>query len=218
MKNHGQISAQTRSQDNLLSQNEARLSEILEGQNLGFTPEQFSLSVHSAWNSGTITTATLSEQRFNYRVNAGPDHLYGLLIHACVANLLARRAIADNATDLAWAHIVDGSFVLGEAVTHAYYAMKNRTTSESGTTIQAKGGQAKAAKSQLAKNEAIRLMKEKRPAGGWRDASEAFDAIDGELRSFVRQKSIRLLETNLPTTMKNWLKTDASFREDFLKI
>lgn len=106
-------------------------------------------------------------------------------------------------TEKAWLYIA-------KAKSYAYAAVNNpKWKAEKLLEGRSKGGKtASNVRYKAPKDEAIKLLKEKCPDGGWDNISSAIKEITGGMESFIESNFINLTLSELPRTLRKWIKTD----------
>lgn len=166
-----------------------------------------SLSVNSIailkdeWDEGLPKATTDPIQLFLYKFN-----------FACYPLEIAALAYENGELDRAWSAINYTSLEVGELI-----GLENEILDEKANkqlSIQnTKNAEAKSESFTPTKNEAIRLIIEKRPEGGWESKQETIDAIELSLAEFIKENKVSVLTpTNVSRRLRAWLTKDKVLR------
>ena len=71
---------------------------------------------------------------------------------------------------------------------------------------------------QLAKDQALLLISQRRPSDGWDDLTHAAESIEEELGAFIKSNKISLTKKRIVSNLRQWSKEDASFRDSLNRI
>jgi hypothetical protein len=104
--------------------------------------------------------------------------------YACLYIELARTAEADNEHVRAWAFNNHASLMVGEIIEKSA-AIQNHAETKERSQQNSKNGKARIKNFLPAKNEAIRLLEELKPEGGWPSRSNAATALEEHLVKFI---------------------------------
>lgn len=184
------------------------LSLSLTGLLPNISYADFEQDMNNLVDDGQVTDCTMSDEWTNYISENNSDRQLNLYKLSFIYCILAKRAYEDAESDKARSLIEKASYFsdLFDAVAEAE-ASKN--SAEDRRKGRSKGGNTTSnIRYKTAKNEAIRLLKEKCPDGRWDNISSAIKEITGGMESFIGSNFITLDLDELPRTLRRWIKTD----------
>jgi len=129
--------------------------------------------------------------------------------YACLYIELARAAEASNKHVRAWAFNNHASLMVGEIIEKSA-AIQKRAESKKRSQQNSKNGKARIKNFLPVQEEAIRLLEELKPEGGWPSYSNAATALEEDLAEFIiKTRPLSLTSSNIRELLeKTWLPKD----------
>lgn len=129
--------------------------------------------------------------------------------YSCLYIELAILAENDNKRDRAWAFINEASIIVG-GILEKYKAIDKKMETIRKSPQNVENAKRRVANFQSTKQEAIRLLHEMKPAGGWKTWTSAASALEEPLGKFIDVNRIAGITSSNARDLlrKNWLKRD----------
>lgn len=152
------------------------------------------------------------EQAWGIEVNEYDDETKSVLKeahYACLYIELARAAEASNEHIRAWAFNNHASLMVGEVIEKSA-AIQKLAESKRRSQQNSKNGKARIKNFLPVQEEAIRLLEELKPDGGWPSYSSAATALEEDLAEFIlKTRPLGLTSSNIRELLeKTWLPKD----------
>ena len=175
-------------------------------------------------NEGLITDSMMSDSWSDRISQNNPGRQLNLFRLSFIFSILAERAHEGGENDKAWSLIAKARHFsdLFDAVAETEYRRKS-AVGRSEKAINAR--RTRTENLRFAKNHVISLLRDLRPAGGWKDELSARKAIKHplDLLCFKDIKSTTgatpkssLVPTNSQNTLRNWFRDDEDIRAAFI--
>lgn len=128
--------------------------------------------------------------------------------YACLYLELAITAEAQKGRDRAWAFTNYASLMVGEIIEKSA-AILNTMEADDRSNQNSRNAQGRNKSILLVKEEAARLLKEKRPEDGWPTKVKAVTDLEEPLAEFIKKNNIPILQTsNIEKWLTAWLRED----------
>lgn len=159
-----------------------------------------------------LALQTELEQAWDSEVNEYDDETKSVLKeaqYACLYIELARAAEASNEHVRAWAFNNHASLMVGEIIEKSA-AIQKHAESKKRSQQNSKNGKARIKNFLPVQEEAIRLLEELKPEGGWPSYSSAATALEEDLAEFIlKTRPLGLTSSNIRELLeKTWLPKD----------
>ena len=173
--------------------------------------DEYTKQLRAGIASGSITDGWIHEPQAEY-FGSNPLSLEFPFRRAVVLAELTQQAL-DNGDNLSFlALALKASAAVESASVHAeFHSMLNVPAALRRHRAE-KGGAARAKKFQLARDHALLLIRDQRPADGWDDITHAAETISEKLYQFIRSNKISLTQDRIVSNLKKWSKEDVIFR------
>lgn len=128
--------------------------------------------------------------------------------YACLYLELARTAEVRKDRDRAWAFTNHASLMVGEVIEKSA-AILNAMKANDRSNQNSRNAQGRNKSVLLVKEQAARLLKEKRPEDGWPTKVKAVTDLEGPLAEFIEKNNIPALQiSNIEKWLTAWLRED----------
>lgn len=196
----------------------AALQKIWEKLHPELNFEEVSSLIRGELDEGEITIDSLADEWFIYVTKPNNNNFLTPFRHACIYLEKSRRSLNANnleealesAKKAAKRTIIAAGHASGQGLENPSLEIRKRRAHLGGLKINEKYIPAR--------EEAARLLRQKRPADGWSSVSHAANEISEELCSFIERNEIPLKDENIPETIKRWIKKNpllsAAFNEN----
>lgn len=201
-----------------ITQTQNSLKTIYKNINPAFDFDVFLKMVQYNIATGNIDEEALNFEWTKYTSSSSYDPNIPLL-RGTILNELAKMAHDLQHTNQAWAFALSASSLAVQASTHSLLISAPSILQNNLRERARTGALARFEKHpQPAKEQAMKLMREKCPVGGWKDIQSAAFAIKSELSEFINSNQLLLRPVLIEDTIKKWIKDDAEFEESFKEL
>jgi len=179
--------------------------------------DEYMQSIRVNIESGDLDQERLNDELINYLASTPLSPHYPFL-RAAVLTDLTLQALARKDYEAFIALALQASAYVEGAAVHAQFnalldipaALRRRTTQAAAA--------ARSETFQLAKDQALLLISQRRPSDGWDDLTHAAESIEEELGAFIKSNKISLTKKRIVSNLRQWAKEDASFRDSLNRI
>ena len=201
-----------------ITQTQDSLKAIYKTINPAFDFDVFLKMVQYNLATGNIDEEALNFEWIKYISSSSSDPNIPLL-RGTILNELAKMAHNVQHTNQAWAFALNASSLAAQASTHSLLISAPSLLQNNLRERARTGALARSEKHyQPAKEQAMKLMREKCPVGGWKDIQSAALAIKSEFSEFINSNQLLLRAALIEDTIKRWIKDDVEFEKSFKEL
>lgn len=198
-----------------IDENQKKLRLQLDPDTNPDEPDATTNEIRIMLDSGEITKDFLGGQLLRQFTSQVSDPSTIPLFHSLISTELSRRALQSGNKEKAWALIAHASYLAGLAEGLSLPSSTVREEFDNRKEAARKGALARNEKFKPAKDEAAKLLRERKPEGGWKSFNAAASAISKDLSDFISKNRISLSSEKIPATLKRWIKKEKILQDAF---